>query len=96
MNLIFPEVEFEAEVDYEIYSSVNIYVKYEVDVDIDGSVYCDIDRIVGDEVFRSNDSRLESDVEGEVGIGYGEWFELEVGYEVDPGDDRSFNKGVNM
>ena len=31
-----------------------------------------------------------------VGIGYGEWFELEVGYEVDTGDDRSFNKGVNM
>ena len=46
--------------------------------------------------FRSNDSRLESDVEGEVGIGYGEWFELEVGYEVGSGDDRSVNKGINV
>ena len=36
--------------------------------------------MLGDKFCRSNDDRLESDVEGEVGIGYGKWFELEVGY----------------
>ena len=39
---------------------------------------------------------LDSDVEGDVGIGHGEWFELEVGYEVGSANDRSFNKGVKV
>ena len=48
----------------------------------------------GDEVFRSNNGRLDSDVEGEFLICYGEWFELEMGYEVGSGDDRSVNTCV--
>ena len=42
----------------------------------DCSVYCDADRCVGDEVSSDDYARLVSDVEGDVGIGYGEWFEL--------------------
>ena len=40
-------------------------------MNIDGSVYCDVYRSVGDGVCRENDDRIDSDVVGEVGIGYG-------------------------
>ena len=63
-------------------------------MNIDGSVYCDVEIIVGDDDYRGNEDREGSDVEGEVGIGYVEWFELEVGYEVGSSDDRSVNRGV--
>ena len=42
----------------------------------DGSVYCDVDRSVGDQVWRGDDGRVDSDVKGEVRFGYGEWFEF--------------------
>ena len=41
-------------------------------MNIDGSVYCDADRSVVDQVCRGYDSRVDNDVKGEVGIGYGE------------------------
>ena len=43
-------MEVEDEFYSESYSSVNTYVKDEVDVNIDGSVYGDVDRSVGDEI----------------------------------------------
>ena len=63
-------------------------------MNIDISVYCDVYRSVGDEVCRRADCRVNSDVEGEVGSGYGEWFELEIEYQAGSRDDISFNKGV--
>ena len=65
-------------------------------MNIDGSVYCDVDRSVGNEVWRENYFRVDSYVDSAVGIGYGEWFELEVGYQFGSRDDLSVNKGVNV
>ena len=40
-------------------------------------------------MWRDNYFRVDSYVDSAVGIGYGEWFELEVGYQVGSRDGRS-------
>ena len=61
-------------------------------MNIDYSVYWDVERSVGAEVVRVNGGRVESDIFGEVGNGDCEGFELEVG----SNDDISVDKGVKI
>ena len=51
---------------------VDRYVKDEADVNIDESVYCDVDRSVFYEVVRGINGGVDSDIDAEVGIVDGE------------------------